>query len=379
MVRHLAIAGTVVLGSLMLAGCGAGPHSLAASQPLSSPSAIPSASSAGVSSGPSTSPARAPSPSTVVHASSGPVGAGLVGPWQISAINFRSAQDGVVAASNAHHVAIFRTTDGGHEWIRAGTWPAAGASHPANALEQLGAPLTISFYNARDGLAEWYQDAAVGQMWVDIGRTTNGGRTWTLVTKHLALSDGPNALVMTGRRSAWLANGSMEGPGGSLLQTTDGGRHWARRTEHFPGKTVGTQAVSLHLGRSGSAVLMTTLAGLSRQTNVVVDQSTINSGQTSRTVRMPIGGLPRFLVESRGLNDAYWSSDAQWVLAEGNGNGPIRIFSYDAATKRWRPLTTPAQPQQIVLVGAKTGYFTSASGVWKTVNGGKSWVALPPL
>lgn len=355
----------------MLVGCGAGSHSLAASPSPSSPSAIPSASSTG--------PPSAPSSPTGRRASSGPSIASPAGPWKISAINFRSAQDGVLAASHAHRVAIFRTTDGGYDWTRLGTWPSAGASPSPNGFERLGAPLTISFYNARDGLAEWYQDAAVGQMWVDIGRTTNGGRTWTLVTKHLSLSDGPNALVMTGRRSAWLVNGSMEGPGESLLQTTDGGRRWTRRTEHFPGKTVGTQAVTLHVGRSGSAVLMTTLAGLSRQTNVVVDQFAINSGQTSRTVRVPISGLPRFLVESRGLNDAYWSPDAQWVLAEGNGNGPIRIFSYDAATKGWRPLTTPTQPQQIVLVGAKTGYFTSASGVWKTVNGGKSWVALPPL
>lgn len=184
---------------------------------------------------------------------------------------------------------------------------------------------------------------------------------------------------MTGRRSAWLINGSMQGPGGIVAADDGRGRHGTRRTEHFPGSTVGTQAVTLHLGHSGTAVLMATLAGLSRQINVVIDRFTINSGQSSRTVRVPIRGLPPFLVESRGLNDAYWSPDAQWVLAEGNGNGPSRIFAYDASRQRLRALTIPVQPQQIVLVGAKTGYFASAAGVWKTVGGGKSWMALPSL
>ena len=37
-------------------------------------------------------------------------------------------------------------------------------------------------------------------MWVDVGLTTTGGRTWTLVARHLSVSDGPNCLTMTGPR-----------------------------------------------------------------------------------------------------------------------------------------------------------------------------------
>lgn len=135
----------------------------------------------------STSPASAPNSATSASASSGPVSARPADPWLISAINCQSAQDGVVTAANAHRVAIFRTTGGGHRWTAVGTWPSTGVSK-TKALEQLGAPLAISFSNARDGLAEWYQDAAAEKMWVAIGWTTKGGRVWTLVTKHLALS-----------------------------------------------------------------------------------------------------------------------------------------------------------------------------------------------
>lgn len=87
---------------------------------------------------------------------------------------------------------------------------------------------------------------------------------------------------------------------------------------------------------------MTTLPGLSRETHVVVDRFTINGGRTSRTVRVPMSGLPRFVVEIQGLSDTYWSSDAQWVLrGGGNGNDPIRIFSYDAATHAMAFLNHP--------------------------------------
>ncbi len=274
MVRHFSMASSVLLGGLLLGGCGVTSHPPAALHPASS--------------SPNITPA---SPSAVDS-----------GPWQISAINFASAQDGVVAASNAHHVAIFRTSDGGHHWTLADTWTSADVAHLPTTLEQLGAPLTISFHHTRDGMALWYQEAAAGQMWVDIGRTTNGGRSWTLVTKHLLLSDGPNTLVMTGRRSAWLVNGAMGGPEVAVLRTTDSGRYWTRRTKHFPGKTVGTQGVALHLGRPGSAVLMTALAGFSRQTNMVVDQFTTNAAQTWRTVRVP---MPL----RRGAQFAYQSQD----------------------------------------------------------------------
>ncbi len=377
MVRHLAIAGAAVLGSLMLAGCGVGTDSVVAPHPLPSVPDIPSTSLASVSSRTSTTSGASPNSLTGMRASSGSPRA-PAGPWQISAINFQSVQDGVVAGSNAHHVAIFRTTDGGDHWTRVSEWPYVSVSHIPNAMDQLGAPIAIAFYNNQDGMAEWYQEAAAEQMWVDIGRTTTGGRTWTLMATHVRIWDGPNALVMTGNQSAWLANGANIGPEAYILRTADGGQRWSRRTDLL-GKALGTQAIALDVRRSGNAVLMAALPGSTNATNRILDQFTTNDGQTWRTVPVPSTGLVGNLNGGRGLNGAYWSPEFQWVLAAGSGTGPTQIFSYDAINKRWNPLSTPSEPQQIVLVGKQTGYFASTFGVWKTTDGGTSWVALPPL
>ncbi len=183
---------------------------------------------------------------------------------------------------------------------------------------------------------------------------------------------------MTGNQSAWLANGANIGPEAYILQTADGGRRWTRRTDLL-GKALGTQAVALDMKPPRNAVLMTALPGSTAETNRILDQFTTDAGQTWRTVQVPGAGLAGILTGGRGLNGAYWSPEFQWVLAAAGSNGPTQIFSYDAAKKRWSPLPTPSEPQQIVLVGAQTGYFASASGVWKTTDGGTSWVALPPL
>lgn len=371
MARYLGVASTILLLSIPLSACGVHPHPISALPPSSlvahSPSPSPSASSDSTGS------------TTAVSSASTSHGRTATTRWHISSINFNSSQDGVVAASDAQRAAIFRTIDGGSHWSQVGSWPLVDVSHRPTTLEQLGAPLALSFYNSNDGLAEWYQAAQASQMWVDIGRTINGGRTWTLVAKHLAVSDGPNTLVMTASRSAWLVNGAMAGPLVFTLHTIDGGQHWTRRQDPLPTHTVGTAGVDLHRQRNGNTVLMTSLQGISRQTNVIVDQSANNSNKTWHTRKIPVTGLPRFLIEHRGLSDAYWSPSSQWVLAEASGAGPIRIFSYSAAHRRWAPLTTPAQPAQIVLTGANVGFFTDGSRIWKTTNGGNSWQLLPPL
>ncbi|MCY0877603.1 MAG: hypothetical protein OWU84_01480 [Firmicutes bacterium] len=244
---------------------------------------------------------------------------------------------------------------------------------------QVGVPIALAFYNADDGFVESFENAAVGQMWVDILYTTTGGRTWKVMVRNLSLWDGPNALVMTGPDEAWLVNGSMEAPAVTVLHTTDGGRHWTRRAEDVPGHAVGIAAVDLRPDALGGAVLMVSLAGVQPRTNIVADQAITPTGQWGSIRRLPNEGLPKFLFGNRGLSAVYWSLDTQWVLAESTANGPVELYRYDDAAGRWLLLPTPASPQQIVLAGPTTGYLATNARLWKTVNGGAAWVALPPL
>ncbi len=157
----------------------------------------------------------------------------------------------------------------------------------------------------------------------------------------------------TGRRSAWLAHGANAGPEAYIRQIRDGNMSWTRRTV-----LLGTQAVTLNMTHSQHAVLIGAEQG---------------SATGSLTISLPPLGRCGAPSECRGLKSAYWPRDSQSVLAAPGDNQPIKIYSDDAATQiqRCNALTPGPILQQIVLTSEKNGGFANASGVWKTVHGGK--------
>lgn len=361
--KRLAVLGSVLL-SLIVTGCGVANQASTARLPTTVHTLSHSQS---VGSAP-----RSPSVSGLTSLASG-------GPWHIATMSFQSAQEGVVVASNTKDVAIFQTEDSGQRWIQTGTWPMVNTSAIPTQVDELGTPIAVSFYNKRDGMAEWYQEAAAGQMWVDIGYTTNGGRTFTLTATHVKLWDGSNSLVMTGPKAAWLANSEDAALTDDILVTHDGGAKWQRLSLVMPVKALGALATAIRVRGSQAASVVTVLAGTKRDQDLAVDEFTTDAGIHWRSLDLPSTGLTGSLLGSRESTAAYWSSETQWVLAS-LPDGKVDLLTYNASKKEWLRQTVPTQhPTLIVLVGPQTGYMAGEQHIWETINGGESWTVLASL
>ncbi len=132
-----------------------------------------------------------------------------------------------------------------------------------------GAPLAISFANPQDGMAVWDAIRLGSGMWINVARTTDGGRHWYVQSKlrfttpdrfrGLWINDGPLSVVMTSLASAWIASGSLLDPSTTILQTGDGGTHWRHGIATTPLKAYDVGASDLQVMRHGVATLLTIL------------------------------------------------------------------------------------------------------------------------
>jgi photosystem II stability/assembly factor-like uncharacterized protein len=150
---------------------------------------------------------------------------------------------------------VYRSTDGGETWTRAGL--------PAS--ERI-AKIIVSPENSETAYV-----AVPGPLWSDspergLYKTTDGGRTWNHVLKGANLSTGcsdismdptnPNVLLAAMwdfRRKPWTFRSGGDGPeaasGSGLFRSTDGGATWSEVTQEnskgFPKKPYGRLAVAI--------------------------------------------------------------------------------------------------------------------------------------
>ncbi|MGD2070399.1 MAG: hypothetical protein PVI57_17115, partial [Gemmatimonadota bacterium] len=142
---------------------------------------------------------------------------------------------------------VFRSTDAGRTWEHLG-------------LEDTHHIARIQVHPDDPDVA---YVAAVGHLWGPnpergVFRTTDGGRTWDKVlyvdenTGAIDLAMDPDdprtlfAATYQRRRRAWGFNGG--GPGSGLWRTTDGGRSWTELTRGLPAGDKGRIGVDVHRG-----------------------------------------------------------------------------------------------------------------------------------
>jgi photosystem II stability/assembly factor-like uncharacterized protein len=175
--------------------------------------------------------------------------------------------------------------------------------------------------------------------------------TTTLPLGHIQRLDAVQAIG--GTATAW-AVGT-----GTILTTSDGGRTWAR---------VWQGAYKLH-----------DLDFVSAQTGWALGDGillgTVDGGQHWRTLGQPRVGP---------LRQVHFASRTQgWGVAGGadqpvEGSIPATTLVHTSDGGRtWTALAAPAPPQTVCFTAPDDGWLASDRGVWRSVDGGRSWGARP--
>jgi photosystem II stability/assembly factor-like uncharacterized protein len=177
-------------------------------------------------------------------------------------LTFRDATSGWVAQGDALDPAprlhgLFQTKDGGATWQPAPAlaWPAALARNPS--LEEVGQLPT--FFSPQVGVLRML---VVSQVTGDVADTVmyvtgDGGKTWSPTSPLQASSASTgfvDAISLVDPSDWWIAPNANGGT--ILLQTSDGGQHWASWTPGAPFAGVselsfGSDTVGLAIGSAG--------------------------------------------------------------------------------------------------------------------------------
>jgi photosystem II stability/assembly factor-like uncharacterized protein len=231
------------------------------------------------------------------------------------------------------------TTDGGETWRGRADSRELGSSGYAAGLH---------FRTARDGLMATARGS--------IQRTADGGRNWrvSLITHDWT----PLAIAWPSPRRLYAALWSV-----GLVRSDDGGRRWRQIYPAPPGPPAG--AMSFSSGQRGIGI---GTGGLFRDLGVVLETS--DGGRSwSRRSR-----LPRF--DIRQLERA--SPTTVWAVAakrlQGGVSGPLRVFRSMDDGRTWMRLRTPpAAFGTLSLVGDRIAFLATNRGLFRSQDTGTTW------
>ena len=261
---------------------------------------------------------------------------------------------------------LVRTTDGGRTWTDV---------TPPTAAALLAAPDTLTpVLLARDGEHAWLALCCAGRtatsagMLTEVFSTSDGGRTWTeSAPLHGPAYGGPVSLSFAGPDDGWLLLlTDTAGPArfGQLYRTRDGGRHWALLAAGVPAScypsslTAATTSVAW-IACAPPVPLLVSRDGGTHWAPQPLPRSTWGvpqfTGQTVYALAGPASGL--YLLVTRDLGRTW----LRVPLPSGIGSFPdVRFLS-------------PADG--IVMPDVSPG--SRVPVVYVTVNGGRTWTAVP--
>jgi photosystem II stability/assembly factor-like uncharacterized protein len=174
--------------------------------------------------------------------------------------------------------------------------------------------------------------------------------TTTLPLGHVGRLD---AVQAVGSRTVWAVGK------GTILTTSNGGRTWVRVWR-------GAQELD-------QVDFVTASTGWALGDHLLL--GTVDGGQHWHQL-----GLP----ESGPLRQVHFSSPTQgWAVAGGTaqpGEGPqgatMLVHTSDGG-RTWTALPAPAPPQSVCFTAPNDGWLASDRGVWRSVDGGRSWGSRP--
>ena len=263
----------------------------------------------------------------------------------------------------------YRTTNGGR------TWPSIGPL-PSNNCD-------LHFVDLVHG---WCADigAAAGSEGVDLYRTLDGGKTWSLVSvTSLIDSSTPESIpsgcdkfiAFTSPTVGWaslVCNGA--GPGDSLLYSTvNGGQTWQARYVPFPTCKFNDPANFIPSVRLDPVVVKGSWAGLRTEAycddRAVGISASTDGGTTWLTQSVPMQASSAALLDSAH----WWFTDGTTIAATDDGGKHWQIWPLPQA------MSGPPSNVSLKFLSPLLGWAVSTpepkntTAVWRTNDGGKTW------
>jgi photosystem II stability/assembly factor-like uncharacterized protein len=261
---------------------------------------------------------------------------------------------------------VWRTTNGGHTWIRA-----IGTPPP-------GFVMAVSFVDRVHGWITVSGGAAAGSQAVAVMRSTDGGASWSLAARSTdpnSTQPDPSGLDFScdknpttfGSATVGLLQTFCSGGPPFIYRTVDGGSHW--QSIALP-SLAGSQASG---GGFGNPIFITptdaVMGGNYYSTGLIPAMLvTRDAGASWRSLRLPGDGSLDFESTTSG-----------WILTD-----PIRATADGGAS--WHALSIPAPPfkptdMTLQFLGRGIALAWSLQDAFRTDDGGSTWrrVALARL
>ena len=287
-----------------------------------------------------------------------------------------SAEEGISAVNTT---VLFATGDGGRTWAE---------SAPLRTASQVG---LLSFADARHGWLLLTEGAAMGQNPVQVYRTSDGGRHWSLAASSppwnsdggtgIPIACGKTGITFPTMTVGWLTSDCTATLPEALLVSRDGGVTWA------------VQALPVPLGRNGASAELSgpefthgigflTVGQYDSMPTLLV---TADLGQTWRPVPLPAGVGP--------YPQVMFFSPADGVLVAAGSQGSLGDVFYTTSDggQTWTAVRQGAHFTQlgvtIDFVSQRTGFAwilgTDTQGpspppMYETTNSGRTWTSFTP-
>lgn len=262
---------------------------------------------------------------------------------------------------------IYRSTDGGANWLPALTVPGGGESYAPGISD-------ITFGHG----SEVY--AAADQ---SLYSSPDGGASWSAVS---VITSNVDYFVTTLKADASVAGGLYAGGYFGLMHSTDGGQNFvsvADKTNGFSPNAGADVATAQRLAFSGSTFwLASQESGLFISNDAGAHWNSSNTGIDATNIRalglVPTGGAPRILA---GYGDAFRPSPGIYAGTDaGDGNVSWANSDTNLGAYQIRAITVdPYFPNNVYAGGRSEQSIAFAprnGGVYKSTDSGTSWTTI---
>jgi photosystem II stability/assembly factor-like uncharacterized protein len=273
---------------------------------------------------------------------------------------------------------VFRTTDGGENWVPITDGQVPVASMGSIAVSESN-PNVIYIGTGSDGVRS---NVSTGR---GVYKTTDGGRIWSFVGLYNSGQTGAVRIHPTNPDIVWVAaNGDIFKPNSErgIFKTTDGGRTWKKTL--FISDSTG--AMDVELNPSNPDIVYAWMSRIERKPWSIISGSReggfYKSTDGGETWTRQMTGFPGDLIGKGNLAVTAANPNRIYALVEAKPGGGM--YRSDDGGATWAALPSPPamiyRPFYYTTLGADPTNadvaYAGAESFWKTTDGGKTWTTL---